>query len=173
MGSERRSWWKPSALWANRGPWSRKAGEKEATSQTPEKSASCKLFLINGIKLLTKYLGLSGYFKEFMVSFLTKDPMRLAKAFKDCNELTKLVAESLSESVFMMLQNNNGMKGQGYTFIRNALGDAITDNRFVVTLENSLGKIVCSAYKDMSGKASKVVDKLIPGVEGLTSQITK
>lgn len=124
-------------------------------------------------KLLTKYLGLSGYFKEFMVSFLTKDPMRLAKAFKDCNELTKLVAESLSESVFLMLQNNTGMKGQGYSFIRNALGDVITGNEFVATLENSLGKIVCSAYHDMSGKASQVVNKLKPGVEGLTSQLTK
>jgi hypothetical protein len=43
-------------------------------------------------------LGLSGFFKDFITSFIVSDPRRLAKALKSCDELTKLIAESLAEA---------------------------------------------------------------------------
>lgn len=120
--------------------------------------------------LVNSVLGAIGlgnsYFGKFVVSFLTTNPMRLARALKDCKELTKLIAESLTEAVFMMVQKQQGLEGQGYTFLRNALGGAIKDSAFVSSLENQLGGIVCSVFGKMNDKASNVYDKLKTDVSG-------
>lgn len=120
--------------------------------------------------LVNSILGMIGlgnsYFGKFVVSFLTTNPMRLAKALKDCKELTKLISESLTEAVFMMVQKQQGLEGQGYTFLRNALGGAIKDSTFISSLENQLGGIVCSAFDKMNDKASDVFDKLKTDVSG-------
>jgi hypothetical protein len=105
-------------------------------------------------------IGLGGYFKDFLVSFLTSNPLRIAKALKSCDELTKLVAESLTEAVFMMIQREKGLSGDGYTFLRNALGGAVKDYGFVQSLEKQLSSIVCSIFDKMNDKASDVYGKL-------------
>jgi len=114
-------------------------------------------------------IGLEGYFKDFLVSFITSNPTRLAKALKSCDELTKLVAESLSEAVFMMIQRQQGLEGQGYTFLRNALGGAVKDTAFIKGIETQISGIVCQMFGKMSDKASGVFDKLKSedGKEGL------
>jgi hypothetical protein len=38
----------------------------------------------------------------------------------------------------MMVQKQQGLEGQGYTFLRNALGGAIKDSTFISSLENQL-----------------------------------
>jgi hypothetical protein len=105
-------------------------------------------------------LGLSGYFKDFLVSLITTNPARLAKALKSCEELTKLVAESLSEAVVMMIMKDKGLSGQGYVFIRNALGGVAKDYKFTQALEEQLSSTVCSLFDKMNDKASGVYDKL-------------
>lgn len=132
------------------------------------------------VNSLLSGIGLSGYFKDFLVSFITSNPTRLAKALKSCDELTKLVAESLSEAVFMMIQRQQGLEGQGYTFLRNALGGAVKDTKFIQSIEGQIGGIVCQLFGKMNDKASGVYDKLktdvtsgdLGGVGGLLSSLT-
>jgi hypothetical protein len=98
------------------------------------------------VNSLLSGIGLEGYFKDFLVSFITSNPTRLATALKSCDELTKLVAAALSEAVFMMIQRQQGLEGQGYTFLRNALGGAVKDYKFVESLE----------YKDFKIELNKI-----------------
>jgi hypothetical protein len=109
---------------------------------------------------LLSTLGLKGFFKDSLVSFLTKNPLRLGKALKSCEELTKLVAESLSEAVFMMIQRETGLSGQGYTFLRNTLLDTVKDTKFIQGLETQLSTTVCDLFEKMNDKASDVYGKL-------------
>jgi hypothetical protein len=109
-------------------------------------------------------LGLGGYFKNFLVSFITSNPLELAKALKSCEALTTLIANSLSEAVFMMIQKDKGLSGGGYTFLRNALGGVIKDTKFVNSLEDQLSGIVCELFGKMNDKASGVYDKLKTGI---------
>lgn len=112
------------------------------------------------VNSLLSGIGLKGYFKDFLVSFITTNPARLAKAMKSCEELTKLVAEALSEAVFMMIQRQQGLEGQGYTFLRNALGGAVKDYGFIQSIEKQISGIVCELFGKMNDKASGVYDKL-------------
>jgi hypothetical protein len=109
-------------------------------------------------------LGLGGFFKDFITSFLVSDPRRLALALKDCKELTKLIAEALSEALVQMLQKQTGLEGQGYSFMRNALGDTIKETTFIAKLENQLSGIVCSVFSGYNKKAVDVYNKLKPAV---------
>ena len=118
-------------------------------------------------------LGLSGFFKDTLVSLITTKPGELAKALKDCKALTKLIAESLSEAVAMMIMREKGFEGQGYTFLRNALGGAVKNTAFVQSLESNLSGIVCEAFGKMNDKASGVYGKLKKDVAGgLTTAAT-
>lgn len=112
------------------------------------------------VNSLLSGIGLKGYFKNFLVSFITSNPAQLAKALKSCEELTKLVAQALSEAVFMMIQKQQGLEGQGYTFLRNALGGAVKDTGFIQSIEKQIGGIVCELFGKMNDKASGVFDKL-------------
>jgi hypothetical protein len=116
------------------------------------------------VNSLLSSLGLGGYFKNFLVSFITSNPLELAKALKSCEALTTLIANSLSEAVFMMIQNDKGLSGAGYTFIRNALGGVIKDTAFANNLEKQLSGIVCELFGKMNDKASGVYDKLKTGI---------
>lgn len=112
------------------------------------------------VNSLLSAIGLKGYFANFLVSFITSNPTRLAKALKSCEELTKLIAESLAEAVFMMIQKQQGLEGQGYTFLRNALGGAVKDYGFIQSIEKQISGIVCELFGNMNNKASGVFDKL-------------
>ena len=116
------------------------------------------------VNSLLSSLGLKGFFKDSLVSFLTKNPLRLGKALKSCEELTKLVAESLAEAVVMMIQRETGLSGQGYTFLRNTLLDTVKDTKFVSGLEDQLSGVVCELFGKMNDKASGVYDKLKTGM---------
>jgi len=116
------------------------------------------------VNSLLSSLGLGGYFKNFLVSFITTNPLELAKALKSCEALTTLIANSLSEAVFMMIQKDKGLSGDGYTFIRNALGGVVKDTKFANSLEKQLSGIVCELFGKMNDKASGVYDKLKTGM---------
>jgi hypothetical protein len=106
------------------------------------------------------WFGLGGYFKDFVTSFIVSDPARLAKATKDCKELTKLIAESLAEALTIMLQRAQGLEGKGHSILRNVLGGAIKETSFVSNLEEKLSDGVCSLFDKYSGNAENVLDKI-------------
>lgn len=109
-------------------------------------------------------LGLGGFFKDFLTSFIVSKPQRLALALKDCKELTKLIAEALSEALVKMLQKQTGLEGQGYDFMRNALGGAVKETTFISNLENQLSGIVCGVFDSFNKKATDVYNKVKPVV---------
>jgi len=98
------------------------------------------------------------------MSFILKDPRRLAKALKGCNELTALVSEALVEALVMMVQEQQGMQGTGYTILRNTLLGAIQDTKVVIELQDKLESTVCGVYNNFNKKASNVYEKLKPEV---------
>lgn len=109
-------------------------------------------------------LGITGYFQKFLVSFLTSRPGDLAKALRDCRALTTLIANSLGEAMFMMIQDQKGLEGGFYTFIRNALGGAVKDTKFINKIEDFIGDIICQNFSKLSDNASGVFDKLKGGL---------
>ena len=60
----------------------------------------------------------------------------------------------------MMVQKQQGLEGQGYTFLRNALLGVLQDSAFAEKLEEQLSSIVCEIFGKMNDKASGVYDKL-------------
>lgn len=120
------------------------------------------------VNSLLSGLGLTGYFKDFLVSFITTNPLELAKALKSCEAMTSLVAQALSEGLAMMIMREQGLEGSGYTFLRNALGGAVKDTKFIESIESQVSGIVCQLYDSMTGKASDVVDKLKPETAAAT-----
>lgn len=120
------------------------------------------------VNSLLSGLGLTGYFKDFLVSFITTNPLELAKALKSCEAMTTLVAQALSEGLAMMIMREQGLEGSGYTFLRNALGGAVKDTKFIESIESQVSGIVCQLYDSMTGKASDVVDKLKPETAAAT-----
>jgi hypothetical protein len=112
------------------------------------------------VNSLMSSLGLGGYFKSFLVSSMTSNPLELSKALKSCEDLTSLIANSLAEAVAMMIQNDKGLSGNGNTFIKNALGGAVKDTAFANNLEKQLSGVVCELFGKMNNKASDVYDIL-------------
>jgi hypothetical protein len=106
------------------------------------------------------WFGLSGYFLQFVTSFIVSDPARLARATKDCKELTKLIAEALSEAMVIMIQQSQGLEGKGHSILRNTLGGAIKETSFVQSLEEKLSEGVCSLFDKYTGNAENVLDKI-------------
>lgn len=112
------------------------------------------------VNSLLSALGLKGYFKDFLISFITSNPAQLARALKSCEELTKLIAQALSEAVFMMVQRQQGFEGKGYSFLRNSIGGAVKDTKFAQSIEKQIGGIVCELFGSMNNKASGIFNKL-------------
>ena len=105
-------------------------------------------------------LGLGGYFKDFLVSLITTNPLELAKALKSCEALSTLVSKSLAEAIFMKITKDTGLSGGGYAFIRNALGGAVSDDKFAKSLQSGISETICSLFDNMNDKASDVYTKL-------------
>jgi hypothetical protein len=105
-----------------------------------------------------------GFIKNTLISLFTSNPLELSRALKSCEALTKLVAESMVEGLVMMIKQQQGLEGKGYTIIRNLLGGAIKDTKFVQGLESQLTGIVCEIYRNFNKKASDVYTKLTPEV---------
>jgi hypothetical protein len=105
-----------------------------------------------------------GFLKNTLISLFTTNPLELAKALKSCEALTKLLVQSMVESLVMMLQQKQGLESKGYVFLRNAIGGAIKDTKFAQNLEGQLEGIVCEIYRNFNKKASDVYTKLTPEV---------
>ena len=110
-------------------------------------------------KFITPLFG-EGYMTNFIVSYLTKRPSDVIKSLSDCKLMTKLVAQSIVESMVMSLQRQKGWDGIGYSFLRNSLGDAIESTGFITGIENSISKTICSLFGKYADNAKKVEAKL-------------
>ena len=109
--------------------------------------------------IVSKFFG-EGYMTNFIVSYLTSKPSDLIKSFGDCKLFTKLVAESVAESLVMSLQQAKGFDGIGYSFLRNSLGGVIKESSFIEGLEGSFSKGICELFSKFTGNAEKVESKL-------------
>jgi hypothetical protein len=110
-------------------------------------------------KILTPLFG-EGFFKDFLVAYLTTKPSDVIKSFNDCRLMTKLIAEGISEAIVMQVQRSKGLNGSGYSFIRNSMGDALRGTEFISGVEKGLGNTVCSILGKFSDNAEKVVEKV-------------
>jgi hypothetical protein len=110
-------------------------------------------------KMLTPLFG-EGFFKDFLVSFLTSKPSEVIRAFNDCRLMTKLVAEGVSEAIAMQVGRSQGYTGVGYAFIRNSMADVLTGSEFIQGVEKGLGNTVCGILGKFSNNAKKVVEKV-------------
>jgi hypothetical protein len=99
-----------------------------------------------------------GFFKKFMISYLTSRPGDLIKAFVDCKTLTRLIAESIVEASVMTLLQKKELGGFISDVMRNTLGNSLKDNETVSNLENQLSEKICEIFNVFGEKAKKVSD---------------
>jgi hypothetical protein len=101
-----------------------------------------------------------GFLKKFMISFLTSRPSELIKAFSDCKMMTKLLVESFTEGIVMMVQEDMNKGGFMYDTIRNVVGDMIKDTSIATKIETTIENKVCGLFGSFTDKAKDVADKL-------------
>lgn len=105
-----------------------------------------------------------GYFRNFLVSYLTSRPSEIIKSFGDCKLMTKLVAGAIVESIVKTMQEEKGFSAPGYDLIRNTLGDVIRNVQFVSGIEKGLENTICSLVGKFTDNAEKVAEKIKPSV---------
>ena len=110
-------------------------------------------------KMLVPIFG-EGYITNFVISMLTKNTAEFIRAINDCKLMTKLVAQSISESIVKQIMDSKGLDSPGYVFLRQSMGDVLTGTEFVKSIENFLGNSVCSILSKFTGNAEKVAEKL-------------
>lgn len=117
------------------------------------------------LERILKGLGFeSGYFRNFLVSYLTSRPSEVIKSFSDCKLMTKLVASAIVESIVKTMQEEKGFSAPGYDLIRNTMGDVVRNIEFVSGLERGLQNTICSLVGKFTDNAEKVAEKLKPSV---------
>ena len=109
-------------------------------------------------------LGLEGYYKDSLISFISENPLEFTNSLKSCESLTELVAKSLSDSVAKLIQKDKGTLGDGHKFIKNSLESVVVDNKFMETLKTQLSGTVCKVFENITNKASNVYNKLKTGI---------
>jgi hypothetical protein len=109
--------------------------------------------------ILVPWFG-EGYFTNFIISLLTKNTGEFIRGLNDCKIMTKLIAQSISEAVFMQIQDAKGLNSPGYVFLRQSMGDALTSTEFIKGIEKGFGDMVCDMLGKFTGNATKVAEKL-------------
>lgn len=110
-------------------------------------------------RILVPWFG-EGYFTNFIISLLTKNTAEFIRGLNDCKIMTKLIAQSISEAVFMQIQDAKGLNSPGYVFLRQSMGDALTSTEFIKGIEKGFGDTVCNILGKFTGNAQKVAEKL-------------
>jgi hypothetical protein len=110
-------------------------------------------------KILVPLFG-KGYITNFVISMLTKNTAEFIRAINDCQLMTKLIAQSISESIFKHVMDSKGLDAPGYVFLRQSMGDVLTGTEFVKSIEGKIGDMVCDMLGKFTGNATKVAEKL-------------
>lgn len=101
-------------------------------------------------------LGLSGVFKNFLISILTTNPQTLIKAWGDCRLMTKLISEGIAEALAMQVQEKLGGTSGGYSILRNLLGKTLKEQDFINSLSEQLQNFVCGTFDKIEQKVDKI-----------------
>ena len=101
-----------------------------------------------------------GFMSNFIISYLTKRQSEVIKSMSDCKLMTKLITESVVEGTVMSLQQQKGFDSQGYSLLRNSLGNAIEGNEFAINIENGLSKPICELFDKFTENAKRIEAKL-------------
>jgi hypothetical protein len=110
-------------------------------------------FILSGVGMKDNML------KKFVISFLSKKE-GFWNMFKDCETLTKAVAESMIEAIAMKGQQFLGVGSFMADAIRNMIGDVAAKTAMVENLEKQLGDTICQYFGKATNNASKVLDKV-------------
>lgn len=122
--------------------------------------------LIN--KLLTS-IGFKkdGILKKTIVSILTTNPAELAKAMGDCKLMTKLLAESFTEGLVMVLQDQTDKDGFIYDYIRNFLGGKLKNTGLVKDIEDAIGDKICNLFGNFTNNAKSIQNAVESQKQGI------
>jgi hypothetical protein len=112
-------------------------------------------------------LGISGFIKNFVVSYLTSRPSEVIESFSDCKIMTKLVSRSIVEGMVKSLQEKTGTGGFAYNLIRNQLGNMIESTEFVSSIESGLQTTICSISNKLGSNTKNVLGKLQGGLSSI------
>jgi hypothetical protein len=123
-------------------------------------SAIGQAFVEPMVESILGWFNIKGPFAKFISSAIASDPRRLAAALSDCRELTKILAESISEALVRTMAETKGMDGMGWGIIRNVLGGAIKDTAFIQSIENQMADGVCKLFGSFTDKAENVLNKV-------------
>jgi hypothetical protein len=109
-------------------------------------------------------LGVSGFIKNFVVSYLTSRPGEVIESFSDCKIMAKLVSRSIVEGMVKSLQEKIGTEGFAYNLIRNQLGNMIESTEFVSSIEAGFQTTICSITSKLGNNSKNVLRKLQGGL---------
>jgi hypothetical protein len=103
-----------------------------------------------------------GFFKKFMISYLTSKPGDLIKAFVDCKTLSSLIAKSLIEATVMSTLQKKELGGFISDVMRNTIGNSLQDIEVVSRVEDKISSKVCELFNIFGKNAKDVADKMTP-----------
>jgi len=124
------------------------------------------------VSSLVKSLDLADYFKDSLITSISSDPTRFSQSLRSCDELSKLVSESLSDAIHNRILQQTGSEGIETKFLNNVLADAVKDPKFSENIHQQISSKVCDLFDSMSEKASQIYDKLKPNVDGIGGILT-
>jgi len=107
------------------------------------------------------WVGLGGYFKNFLVSFFTRNPRKVIDAFRGCNNFTNVAVEALCEALVMMLEEKFEVTSTGAKIIRNSMMEAFNSTNFKTKMVEGLQGPICDLYDDLYEKAKNTLKNLV------------
>ena len=109
---------------------------------------------------LLKKLGFTGFIADAVVFFFSRHPSKIFESFKDCNALSKNLAQAITEAYIIKLQREYNVSGKGMDFIRNALMETLENSDFGAKLADQFAQFVCGFYDTIAGKGKEVMSAI-------------
>ena len=119
-----------------------------------------KFFEVIFDRILTK-LGLNDVaLKNALVDSAKNNPSEIVNSFKDCELMTELIAKTITEILYMNLQSEKNLKGQGWNLIRNILGQEIKKEEFLKNIKTNLNSVVCQEFSNLTSNSQNLLSKI-------------
>jgi hypothetical protein len=119
-----------------------------------------KFFEVIFDRILTK-LGLNDVaLKNALVDSSKNNPTEIVNSFKDCESMTELIAKTITDILYMNLQSEKNLKGQGWNLIRNILGQEIKKEEFLKNIKTNLNNAVCQEFSNLTSNSQNLLSKI-------------
>ena len=119
-----------------------------------------KFFEVIFDRILTK-LGLNDVaLKNALVDSSKNNPTEIVNSFKDCESMTELIAKTITDILYMNLQSEKNLKGQGWNLIRNILGQEIKKEEFLKNIKTNLNSAVCQEFSNLTSNSQNLLSKI-------------